>query len=309
MKYYIAMTVNYDSLAKYLEDKDKVIFYIDVPSICRGLHVKEVILREAELYFTNNIFPTTLTSEMRDFLNGIYRKFRKYQTRFILFFDRGRYKQNREVYEDYKKEKDDDYYEVYKLVRNYYYDRIKNKFVKPGLSTVIDANEYESDFVPYYIISNKLAGSADSRTLNIVMSHDKDLLQCCKFDNVVQYCSAFKNGNLVYNIYDRKNCMNYFFGDKDTNKEIRIPEYIPFTLAVVGDKSDGLYGVRGIGFGKIQELLMRLRPQKIEDFKMVLHTEDYERIERNYKIISFDEQIKRVDNDTLEMIRKSVESL
>ena len=88
----------------------------------------------------------------------------------------------------------------------------------------------------------------------IIGSLDKDLMQCIKSDKVVMYSTRYKT----------------FTNDKGVKEKFGIlPYQIPDFLALTGDSSDGIPGMKGVG-QKTATLLL----QKYENIDLILNDAD-----------------------------------
>jgi 5'-3' exonuclease len=199
---------------------------------------------------------------------------------------------------------EEEFKNTFKLIKSYYFTEIENKFNIPGLSKVIYMQEYETDFVPYFYLNN---GFESDNNLNIILSMDKDLLQCCKFKNTVQLTTNYlpSQSKIVTNIYDNENAISYIYDN--FKKGILTAEYIPMILAISGDKADGISGVPGYGYANAIKSIMRNHitpeypinvPAEFESFK--------EKLQKNYKMICFKEQISRLPLTTKIMLEQNL---
>ena len=210
-KYYIKWPLNYNYILKILEDnkKEKINFFIDFNSICKGFYKAETILYEISEYSEHGEPSGKLISEFRDFLNNLYKVFKKYDPMFCVFYDNGWNTQNKSIMPTYKSGRhisnhipgEDPYMtDLFRKIRDYYYNRVVTDFMKEDLCYVHYDKEYETDLVPYYCIQNDIFDSAQLDVLNIILSLDKDLLQTCcvpisgnkEIKNTLQSVTTFK---------------------------------------------------------------------------------------------------------------------
>ncbi|MEM3451999.1 MAG: hypothetical protein QW835_00030 [Candidatus Hadarchaeum sp.] len=157
--------------------------------------------------------------------------------------------------------------------------------------------QYESDFLPHYMICKNYYESASDQILNAILSVDKDLLQTLKFPNTVMCTCTYRRGDRVLGIYNRENAFAYLLGSPSS----LTAEYIPLVLSIAGDRSDNIPGVKGYGIKKAVDFVIRYRiPPLLEEIKRKrgvmpsLIQENFETVERNYHLISFEEQIRRL---------------
>ena len=185
-KYYLKYPINYNYILKILEDnkKEKINFFIDFNSICKGFYKSETILYEISEYGEKGEPSGKLISEFRDFLNNLYKIFKKYDPFFITFLDVGACVQCREICSSYKSGRnisnnipgeDPMMTDIFRKIRDYYYNRVVQEFNKDDLSYVHLDKEYETDLVPYYCYRTGLFDANQPEVLNIVLSLDKDL--------------------------------------------------------------------------------------------------------------------------------------
>ena len=116
--------------------------------------------------------------------------------------------------------------------------------------TLLSMDRYEADDAIASVCS-----VFKNKNINIIIgSLDKDLMQCLSNDNIVMYSTRFKT----------------FTAKQDVYKKFGVyPNQIPDFLALVGDSSDGIPGMKGIGEKTAALLLQK-----------------YENIENIYKNIS-----------------------
>ena len=320
-RYYLRYPLHYSLILKILEDnkKEKVNFFIDFNSICKGFYKAETILYEIGEYGEHGEPSGKLITELKDFLNNLYKIFKKYDPFFVLHYESGGAAQNKELLSTYKSGRniannipgeDPAMTDIFRKIRDYYYNRIVTDFTKEDLCYVHYDKMYETDCVSQYCIRNDLFDSAQPEVLNIILSVDKDILQTTKFNNTIQCTTSFRANklkgkyDLVMNIYDDRNAISYLY-DK-FQPGILTAKYIPMILSLAGDKSDDILGIPGIGYVKAIKLIEKNKiPWDITSLKRDLKTmpkiiqDNIDRIIQNYKIIDFDEQIKRLPRSFL----------
>lgn len=197
--------------------------------------------------------------------------------------------------------------ELFREIKKYYYQKIEHMFTKKDISKVYYLREYESDLIPEYCIVNGLFDSDQDDVLNVILSVDKDLLQICRFKNTIQCVTSFKQNEnrnrggyeIQFDAYDNETAISYI--SKKFKRGILTAEHIPMILAIGGDKADNVPGIRGIGPVKSIELIINHSiPASANELKQQLNRmpdiikDNFEMILRNYKLISFDEQLKRI---------------
>lgn len=315
-RYYIKYPLNYNLILKILEDnkKEKINFFIDFNSICKGFYKSETILYEIGEYGEKGEPSGKLILELKDFLNNLYRIFKRFDSFFIIFYDLGGCNQNKSLMPSYKSGRhisnnipgeDPVMTDIFRKIRNYYYSKVLSDFTKDDLCYVHYDKEYETDIVPYYCYKTGLFDVDQPEVLNVILSLDKDLLQVTQFRNFLQLITTFKANkekgkyDLVMNLYDDRNAISYLY-DK-FQPGILTAKYIPMILALSGDKSDDIMGLPGIGYAKAIKMIeknnipwtlnglrnnIKTMPQIIQD--------NIDRVILNLKLIDFSEQIKRL---------------
>lgn len=317
VKYYIKYQIKYSLILEILQklNKKRINFFIDLQSIAKGFYNKDVILVELGRYASEGKVSEILIDELRNFLNGLFAQFKMYDPFFVLAYDDGYCQQQKLVDNSYKSGRstsnlildNDNDIELFRQIKKYYYQKIEQMFTKKDLSKVYYLREYEADLIPEYCIVNGLFDSDQNDVLNIILSVDKDLLQICRFTNTIQCITSFKPSEdrnrggyqIQFDAYDNENAISYI--SKKFKRGILTAEYIPMILAIGGDKADSIAGIKGIGPVKSIELIINHSiPPSADQLKWKLNNmpdiikNNFEMIQRNYKLISFEEQLKRI---------------
>jgi len=312
---YLKYKIPYDLINQIITSYKNLVIFIDLNSIARGFYNRDVILSELNDYVEHKKLPTLLIEELKLFLNNLYRGYRQYNPKFCIFYDLGIHGQNKSVSNSYKSNRtnesktyfiDDQERELYYKIKNYYFEEIYKQFNKPNLSKVIFLQDYESDFVPYYFIK-KYEFNRQPDTLNLILSVDKDLLQCCQFKNTYQAISVYipSQSRIESVLYDDLNAIKYIA--KSFNPDGKITsKYVPLLLALAGDKNDGITGIkRGLGVVNAIKMIKLYDfpddfnstfplPSDIAPYKLKLQT--------NLSLTSFERQISRTPLSVLNSI-------
>lgn len=313
MNRYLNFRIPKEWLRKILEkhNKKKVIFYVDFLSVCKGLFKKDNIFFELQYYMENRNPSEKLIEEYRNFLNVLYKEFKQYSPFFVTFYDDGKNLQNRLIQNSYKDGRSaikdiissDDELNAYYKLKELNFEKLKNRFTVNDRGIVIYLKNYESDLIPHYIIKNNYFDSSSYDVLNVILSTDKDLLQTCQFKNTVQctnryFSSRGPNNRFQISVYNDYNAVSYIY-DKFKPGGIITSKYIPLILSLAGDVADNIPGIKSIGkakaISKIQNFNLPSNPDQfyqIENLPKILN-DNISVIKNNYKMISFDEQIKR----------------
>jgi hypothetical protein len=316
MNYYIKYALKYGLIHQLLQQlrKKRINIFIDMQSITKGFYNKETVLVEIGRYATEGKPSNILIDELKLFLNTLYFQFKIYDPFFILFYDDGYCQQQKMIDSTYKSGRTtvnlivdhDKEVELFRQIKKYYFEIIRTNFTKDDLSKVYYLREYESDFIPHYCIVNNLYDSNETDILNIILSVDKDLLQTCEFTNTIQCITSFKPSQLAnsgfqiqFDMFDRDNAICYL--NKKLKKGILSAKYIPMILAIGGDKADNIVGIPKIGPVRASELIINHSiPYNIIELQKNLQNmpqiikDNFTKIQKNYKMICFEEQLKRV---------------
>jgi len=315
VKYYIKYAIKYSIISEILQKlkKKRINFFIDLQSIAKGFYNRDVVLVELGRYATEGKISDILIEELRSFLNDLYVHFKMFDPFFVIAYDDGYCQQQKAIDSSYKTGRstlhlivdNNQDIELFRQIKAYYYKKIEEMFTKKDLSKVFYLREYESDIIPYYCIVNGLYDSDQLDVLNVILSVDKDLLQVCKFINTIQCITSFKQNTtkggyqIQFDVYDNETAIGYI--NKKFKRGILTAEYIPMILSISGDKADAIPGIHGIGPTKATELVINYSiPATVEKLKWKIDKmpdiikNNIDLITKNYKLISFEEQLKRM---------------
>lgn len=290
-----------------------VVFHIDLPSISRGFYNKQTIDIELADYLESQKMPTYFLLESKQFLENLFNKFKNYNPKFNIFYDNGNCGQNNGIYNGYKDRSrdrskliiEDEHIELYYAIKGYYYEQFEPMFTIPNFSKVTYLKDYEADFIPYIMLKYNIWNCANPNVLNIILSIDKDLLQCCQFKNVIQIFTLYSNKKIEFNVYNDDTAVQQLYA-----KAIRgqlTSKYIPTILSLAGDKADKIPGIPKIGEASAYKLILTHNipacltscfelPEELKKYKTI--------ITRNYKLISFEEQLSRIPYPVLTSIQE-----
>lgn len=304
---YLKFQIPYNIINKILEDGKykRIIFHVDLPSITRGFYNRQVIEYELSEYVESQNLPTYFLKEAKQFFGNLFNRYRQYSPMFNIFYDNGNCGQNNMLLKGYKDRTHDRSriiledldMELYSKIKHYYYEEFYKLFNISKLSSVIFLKEYEADFIPWIMLKFDIWNCTNKECLNIILSLDKDLLQCCQFGNVIQIFTLYsKSGSgIIFNVYDDMTAINQLY-DK-AERGILTSKFVPTVLSLSGDKADKIPGIPKIGEANAYKLIIKhnLPFDLTYDFKWPQELEEYKKIVvRNYKIISFEEQFRRL---------------
>ncbi len=238
--------------------------YLDVKNIMQTIYLQHSVINLIESTQRARYIDTSIFTSLISYLSfhKIYSIKRNININFYLFMESGksayhlnidkRYKRNRHTDELYglSREKRELFFEI--LQKNLQLmEKACNKM--PNVS-VIRLENFEADFIPYYLISRNITEPAENelnigtQSIHIVYSNDHDLLQTL---------TAGKNVFIFQKIRQTKKL--YKRGEGMTRllkKSVDFPDtLIPMSIAVIGDVGDDVVGMRGIGEGRIIPIL------------------------------------------------------
>jgi len=320
LKYQIKYNDIYAELNKGYTD---MIIYIDTAGIAKGFYSTSTIKFEVTQYMQNpEALPTTFLNELQEYLKMLYTKFQRYNPKFVLFHDQGVCKQNSDIDSTYKADRraatssqrflvEEETMRVFKLLKSYYYDAIIENFNIPNYCYAIDLEDYESDLIPHLIRSKGWLNSSSARTFNLVLALDKDLIQTCRYNNVRMAASIYHKAKrrLDMDLLDNETGLKYIYpkflrGILDCN-------HLSIVLSMMGDKADNIKGISQCGPARAIKLA-QLHFKDVYEFdsnttfpsELVKHRD---MLIRNFKMISFDEQISRLPSNIINKVETLLE--
>ena len=312
---YLKYRIPYDLINSVIKSYKNLVIFIDLNSIARGFYNRDVIVSELNNYIEHKQLPTLLINELKFFLNNLFSSYKQYNPKFCIFYDLGLHEQNKSVSGSYKSNRtnesktyiiNDEERELYYQIKNYYFEEIHKQFNIKNLCKVVFLQNYESDFVPYYFIK-KYKYNQNPDTLNLILSVDKDLLQCCQFKNTYQAISVYiKSESRIESVlYDDTNAVKYIAKSFSPDGFIT-SKYIPLILAMAGDKNDGIDGIKkGLGvMGVIKMIKLYNFPDDFNStFQLPADISSYKlKLQTNLSLTSFERQISRIPQQILDSI-------
>ena len=318
---YVKSSVKYGLIHEILnkQNKTNIIFHIDLMSVCKGLYNKNNVFNEINFYIENKRPSDQLVNEYRNYLNELHKKFRGFNPKFVTFLDDGQNSQNLSIQSSYKSgrtsladiiDSDEEVY-LFKQIKKRYWEEIGIRCSIKNHGVVYNLKEYESDLIPYYVIKNNFYESNESYTLNVVISNDKDLLQCCQFTNTIQFTNRFMpsqtgNKRLAIDCWDNTSAIEYIY--PKFKRGALTSKHIVLILALAGDKADGIDGIKNVGPKKAIDLILNynipldplILKNEIQNMPNIIKM-NITKIVENIKMISFEEQLKRTKITKREM--------
>ena len=247
----------YDYLDKLvsLNPKKHFNFFIDLkgcsPSMYQEWAVKYVIDRSRNSpHISMDYFASVI-----EFIawHKLYCQKRDLTMNMYFFMEQGKSVYHNTIYKDYKNNRDlSDFFGLDLADRDYYFSVMDKNYdlLEYTLNKIPNINFYrlkycEADFIPWYLLEYLIPKVEQEESLNVVYTRDKDHLQCLKFPNTYQYYRA--NYREVTRLITQKSLLRSWAKLEENLECDRVAEWFPLLLAMLGDDSDGIPGIKGIG--------------------------------------------------------------
>jgi len=193
------------------------------------------------------------------------------------------------------------------------------KLIKQNIETICKAAEKlygmysvyltfcESDFVSYWLIKKHFTSDGN---LNVIYSTDKDMFQSLVLPNT---CIFYRKNKENKTFYTRDNWFEKFKIEKmDVQNCI-------YMRSIVGDASDDIPGIKGIGEKKAYQLLKDHVIESLSHLKEIVQScenknmrdkilNDWDIVVRNYKLMSFEELSKHLSIEVLSKLSKVLDA-
>lgn len=231
----------------------KLNLFFDLKNNLQSTYMQHTIVNIIETTKKSRIIDTSVFLSLISFLSfhKIYSIKRNIDIDFYIFFESGVSYYHKNISKQYKiSRRIDDLYGLDRQDRDLFYDvlsknyqlieKVLNKIPKVN---VIRLPNFEADFIPYYLITrNKIP---QDNCVNIIYSNDHDLRQCIN-DNTIIYSKTQKEKRIISKNEVMKN---------ELKKECSIPdEYLPLSIAIIGDTGDDIEGISKIGPSRFLEI-------------------------------------------------------
>lgn len=305
--------------------------YIDLKNVLQTLYLKHAVSYMIESS-KNTKFPDTSIFLSLLMYFSFHKKYvlkRNINLKIYVFFESGKSYYHLNIDKNYKKSRiisdlfdfGIDSTKLFFNVLSKNYSLIEQAFNKIPNIKVIRMLNLEADFIPYYLIRNKLVDTSDD-TAHVIYSTDHDLFQCIK-KNVFVFLKYGTKKKLLKQGEVLKQYLKIDKGISDI--------YLPLAMSIIGDPGDDIIGIKGIGGKKFLDILDNLKkligsvgnlynnvfssrpifdlsnvklPNKY--LRMVIeHEEESGLISKNLKLISFELISRALDNPlNTEIIKK-----
>jgi len=246
LNYYPTYTILDELLEKGYK---KINLFVDLKNCLQSIYMRHVTLGMLENTQNGNQIDSSILSSLISFL-GFHKTFslkRGIKITYYIFYDMGRSFWHENVFKDYKKSrKQDDLYGLSRKNIDMYFKILQANFLLirdycnslPNVYAIC-LEHFEADFIPYFLIKNKLV-DMDSDACQLIYSNDKDLFQT---ESLGESIFQFIRKPQAKFLLNYKEAMNYFLKSKKDYPA----EYFSTALAILGDSSDGVPGIKGIG--------------------------------------------------------------
>lgn len=300
---------------------DRVNIYVDLKNCISGMYMESAVKTMLLAHNHSKQPPSDIYQSWLDFVTFHYKYMysRTMDTHIFTIADTGDSQYHKGIYKDYKSNRTISSYKTLSMLEQ---DVMKN-IIKKNIEVIMKTakqlyNNYgvylsycESDFCPHYYIKNHFQ---DLKTLNIIYSTDNDMLQTLKFDNAVQFFRRNKD-NKMWITKD-----NWLERLKIENENIPIENY-EYMKAIMGDSGDDVPGIKGIGpktaikyvrdvnissLFMFQEHARNIFDENPKDNKIKNIIKEWDVVERNYKLVSFDAMISKLKPFTLQQLEDAL---
>lgn len=228
--------------------------YIDIRNILQPLYFETSV---KSLVYTTKMAKYIDSSIFASFLNflSFHKKYaikRGISINFYAFFEIGKSYYHKNIDSNYKiSRKIDDLFGLDKVDKDLFVSIVQNnlRLIEKAMNKVPNVKifkleNFEADFIPYYLIKNSLVPMQD--TCHIIYSNDHDMYQIIDTD-VYQFIKSKQDRKVI----KKGDIMSTYLKYK-----VDIPdEYFPLIMAVLGDKNDDVPKVKSIGPKTIPKII------------------------------------------------------
>lgn len=247
-----------DEILSYSDYKTLNI-YVDLKNNLQTVYMKHAVLNIVENSLKSKYVDTSIFSSVLSFLafHKIFAVKRNIDINFYIFFETGISSYHWNIDKKYKiSRRIDELYGLDRPKREIFFHvfqqnlmLIEKAYNLMPKVRVIRLPNLEADFLPFYIMTRSLVEISPS-VAHIIYSNDKDLLQTVGENSFVY----FKASASYKRIIKKNEVMESFLKVK-----CNFPDsYFPLALAVIGDTTDDIDGISGIGPKHLCEILGEL---------------------------------------------------
>lgn len=248
---------NYSILDEILNDSgcNEINIFVDLRNAMQTLYMRDTIYNIVEDSLKSNFIDTSVFQSILSFLSfhKIFSIKRNIKTRFYFFFESGTSYYHKNISKRYKvSRRTDDLYGLDREKRDLFFNVVQknlqliesacNKF--PNVK-VIRMQNLEADFIPYYLLKNKLV---PENSANIIYSNDHDLLQTIIDRKTYIFFKSINIKRIVRKDQVMESCWKV--------KNRKLPdELLPLSMSIIGDPGDDVIGVNGIGKSRLYDII------------------------------------------------------
>jgi len=234
---------------------DQINLFVDLKNIAKVLYMEHFVKYICESKKSLCI-DTSIFSSFISFLS-FHKKYsikRNIKINFYIFYESGKSEYHLDIDENYKaNRKKNNLYGLSDDKINYFFDVIKRNLIliEKAMKVcpdvyIIHLQNFEADFIPYYLLKNNLV-NRDEKTLNLIYSNDHDLYQTLlldkeNFENIPKIYQFIKNWNQSKLIRYGDIISNYTKRNSEINEEI-----FPVLMSICGDSGDNIKNVKSMG--------------------------------------------------------------
>jgi hypothetical protein len=257
----IAYYPNYSFLDNILSYSDykTLNLYIDIRNILQPLYYESSVKSLIDTTKRARCIDSSIFASFLSFLS-FHKKYaikRNIDINFYAFFEIGQSYYHKNIDKNYKiRRKLDDLFGLDKVDKDLFVSIVQNNlrliekaFNKVPNIKIFKLENFEADFIPYYLIKNSLVPIQDA--CHIIYSNDHDMYQVLGLNkNIYQFIKSKDNRQVV----KQNDVLSKYLKFKNT-----IPnEYFPLIMAVLGDKGDDVPKIKNIGPKTIPKIINKL---------------------------------------------------
>lgn len=169
------------------------------------------------------------------------------------FMEQGKSVYHNSVYKEYKSNRIlSDFFgldladqEYFKKVMDLNYNLLEYTVNKIPHCSFYKLKYVEADFIPWYLLEYLIPKEEQEESINLIYTRDKDMLQCLKFPNTYQYYRA--QWHETTSLITPKSLLRHWAKLKENVELDRVAEWFPLFLSMLGDTSDSIPGIKGVG--------------------------------------------------------------
>jgi len=257
----IAYYPNYsflDSILSY-SDYKTLNLYIDIRNILQPLYYETSVKSLVDTTKRARCIDSSIFASFLSFLS-FHKRYaikRNLDINFYAFFEIGQSYYHKNIDKNYKiRRKLDDLFGLDKVDKDLFVSIVQNNlrliekaFNKVPNIKVFKLENFEADFIPYYLIKNSLVPVQD--TCHIIYSNDHDMYQVLGLNkNIYQFIKSKDNRQII----KQNDVLSKYLKFKNNIPD----EYFPLIMAVLGDKGDDVPKIKNIGPKTIPKIINKL---------------------------------------------------